>query len=79
MSITRGLTFGTTEQITNTKLHSLVDNSTISLEYDELSDNMLTSLPSAAGILPTSVFVSSLASGSLLRFDGGTGWYAATS
>lgn len=78
MSITKGLTYGSTEQITNTKLHNLVDLGTISLEFDEFATNVLQSIPTTAGVFKTRLFVSSLASGSLLRHDGSGGFYAST-
>lgn len=52
-TILQGQTFGTTEQVTNTKLHNLVANASISnIRASELISDILTSLPSAAGKLP---------------------------
>lgn len=52
-TITRGQTFGTAEQITNTKLHNLVDLATITgITNSELSSNLLTSLASSSGKIP---------------------------
>ena len=51
MSISKGITLATTEQITNTKLHTLVDSATISLQHTEIANNMLTSLASASGFI----------------------------
>lgn len=80
MSITKGQTFGAAEQVTNTKLHNLVDAATISLENDELSANVLSSLASTAGFFKIqNLFQGSLASGALLRFDGTDAFYAAPS
>lgn len=76
MSITKGTTYGVTEQITNTKLHTLVDSATISLELDEFSANVLTSLPSTAGMIPQHTIIQSMASGAQIRSDGDGGWYA---
>lgn len=76
MSITKGQTFGVTEQITNTKLHTLVDSATISLELDEFATNVLTSLPSTAGMIPQHTIIQSMASGALVRANGAGGWYA---
>ena len=45
MAITKGQTFGIAEQITNTKLHNLVDLATF-------SDSFITSLASASGKIP---------------------------
>jgi len=75
MSITKGQTFGSTEQITNTKLHALVDSATISLEHTEIANNMLTSLATTAGMIPSYILMSSLASGATLKYDGSTGIY----
>lgn len=38
--------------------------------------NTLGSLASTSGIIPRHCFVTSLASGALVRFNGSTGWYA---
>lgn len=51
MSISKGHTYGSTEQVTNTKLHNLVDLAIISLEYDEITAGLLSSLASNAGSL----------------------------
>ncbi len=75
MSITKGQTFGSSEQITNTKLHNLVDAATISLEFSEVANNMLTSLPTTAGMIPSYILMPSLASGATLHYDGSTGIY----
>lgn len=78
MSITKGLSFGVAEQVTNTKLHNLVDDATISLEHNEFATNVFTSLASAVGVLPFhSLFQGSLASGVALRYDGSGGTYFA--
>lgn len=78
MAITRGISFASTEQITNTKLQNLIDLSSLAINWDEFSNNVLTSLPTTAGLFKTRVFVTSIASGGLLRADGSGGWYAAT-
>lgn len=49
MSISRGITYSSTEQITNTKLHNLIDTATLSISASEISSSMLTSLASSAG------------------------------
>ena len=77
MSIARGKTFGATEQVTNAKLHELVDSATILLENDEISTNMLTSLPSSAGTIPSYNLFQGLASGATLIYDGDRGITAA--
>jgi len=52
-TITKGQTFGTAEQITNTKLHNLVDLATITgILGSEMADNFLTSLASVSGKIP---------------------------
>ena len=52
-TITKGQTFATTEQITNAKLHALVDSATISgILASEMANNFLTSLASASGLIP---------------------------
>jgi hypothetical protein len=52
-TITKGQVFGQTEQITNTKLHALVDSATISgILASEMSNNFLTSLASSSGLIP---------------------------
>jgi hypothetical protein len=79
MSIAKGITLGSTEQVTNTKLHNLVDQATISLEYSEVANNILTSLSSLAGQLKPRNHVTSLASGALIRHDGAGSWYASMS
>lgn len=56
MSITRGITYSSTEQITNTKLHNLIDLSTISVGYTEIASGMLSSLASASGKVPPQNF-----------------------
>ena len=40
LSITKGYTFGATELVTHTKLHSLVDDATISLTSQAAGDIM---------------------------------------
>lgn len=52
--LTRGQTFGTTEQITNTKLHNLVDLGAVSSinSATDLAAGFLQSMPSAAGKVP---------------------------
>lgn len=78
MSITKGITLGSTEQVTNTKLHNLVDQATISLEHSEFSSNVLTSLASTVGVLKIwSLYQGSLASGAAIRFNGSNGLYGA--
>ena len=78
MSITKGISLGSTEQVTNTKLHNLVDQATLSIEHDEFATNVLTSLPSTAGVFKIqSLYQGSLASGAALRFDGSNGIYGA--
>lgn len=79
MSITKGQTFGVTEQVTNTKLHNLVDQATLSIEHNEFANNVLTSLPTTAGLFVTRSFVTSLASGATIRNDGSGNWYASAS
>ena len=52
-TITKGQTFGTTEQITNTKLHNLVDLATITgIVNSELASGILTSLTTVSGYIP---------------------------
>ena len=77
MSITKGHTFGATEQVTNTKLHNLVDTATLSIEHTEFAANVLSSLPSTAGTLRVYSLVQSLASGVAIRHDGAGGLYGA--
>lgn len=62
-----GQTFGATEQVTNTKLHNMVNLASISnIQASEFSSNLLPSLPTTVGTLPITVFsnnfLSSLAS-----------------
>lgn len=76
-SITKGQTFGATEQVTNTKLHNLVDLATISnISATELASNILQSLPTGAGQVRYWSLVTSMASGALVRFNGTNGLYA---
>lgn len=76
-TVTKGQTFGSTEQITNTKLHNLVDLSTVtSINVADLSSGILGSLSSTPGQLRTISMVTSLASGALIRHNGSGGWYA---
>ena len=96
----KGQTFGATEQITNTKLHNLVDLGSISGIVDaDLSESAnigndklaqlttsakvsgsaltnLASIPSGIGTVPKTLFVTSLASGATIRWNGSMGWYA---
>lgn len=53
-----GTTFGSTEQVTNTKLHNIVNNASISnILASELSNNILSSLASSSGkLLPQNMF-----------------------
>ena len=52
-TITKGQTFGVAEQVTNTKLHNLVDLATITgIVNSELANNIMTSLASASGKIP---------------------------
>lgn len=98
-TLTKGISLGASEQVTNTKLHNLVDLGSISNIVDadcsasmNLTDTKLAqitttakvsaraltnlnSLPSTAGVLPRWAFVTSLASGALIRWNGTT-WYA---
>lgn len=70
-TVTKGYTFGATEQVTATKLHNLVDlGSVTNIGASDLSSNILSSLPTTAGQLKYYNIVSSLASGSLIRYDG---------
>ena len=49
----QGHTFGTTEQVTNTKMHNLVVNASISgINATEMANSFLSSLASAQGKLP---------------------------
>lgn len=76
-TVTKGQTFGSTEQITNTKLHNLVDLATVtSIVVADLSTGILGSLSSTPGQLRTISMVTSLASGALIRNNGSGGWYA---
>lgn len=76
-TVTKGQTFGSTEQITNTKLHNLVDLATVtSIAVADLSTGILGSLSSTPGQLRTISMVTSLASGALIRHNGSGGWYA---
>lgn len=48
-----GQTFGATEQVTNTKLHNIVNNASVSnILTTEISSNFLSSLTSAQGKVP---------------------------
>lgn len=52
-----GQVFGVTEQVTNTKLHGIVNNASISnILASELATAIITSLPSGAGKLPMQNF-----------------------
>ena len=65
-TISKGISLGTTEQVTNVKLHALVDNATISgIVNAEIS--------SSAAIDITKISVSSQTQGDILYFDG-TNW-----
>lgn len=76
-TVTKGQSFGATEQITNTKLHNLVDLATVtSIAVSDLSTGILGSLSSVPGQLRTISMVTSLASGALIRHNGSGGWYA---
>lgn len=56
-TLLQGHTFAATEQVTNTKLHNLVANASISnILAAELSNNLLTSLASALGKIPPQNF-----------------------
>lgn len=80
MSVAKGHTFGATEQVTNTKLHNLVDDATVSLEHDEIASNMFTSLACGSlGLIPYHMLVQSMASGDLMRYDGSSGFYSTAS
>lgn len=49
----QGVTFATTEQVTNTKLHNLVANASISgIVVGDITNGFISSLPSAAGAIP---------------------------
>lgn len=98
-TLTKGISLGASEQITNTKLHNLVDlgnvsgisNADLSASANIGNDKLaqlttaakvsgsaitnLNSLPSTSGVLPRWAFVTSLASGALIRWNG-TSWYA---
>lgn len=53
----QGQTFGSTEQVTNTKMHNLVALASISnIQASELATNLLSSLPSACGKVPPQNF-----------------------
>lgn len=76
-TVTKGQIFGSTEQITNTKLHNLVDLATVtSIAVSDLSTGILGSLSSVPGQLRTISMVTSLASGAMIRHNGSGGWYA---
>lgn len=76
MSIIRGIVFGVGEQITNTKLHNIIDLATISVNHTELATSILASLPSTAGVLPLHTYLRvSLASGATIRYNGVDGLY----
>jgi hypothetical protein len=62
-TITRGQTFGTSEQITNAKLHALVDSATI-------SGIVNAEIASDAAINITKLAVTSAASGDILYHNG---------
>ena len=65
-TISKGISLGTTEQVTNVKLHNLVDQATISgIVNAEIS--------SSAAIDITKIAVSSQTQGDILYFDG-TNW-----
>lgn len=51
MTITKGYTFGSTEQVTNTKIHSIVDSASIALDIGELKTGFLSSLTTVVGIV----------------------------
>lgn len=98
-TLTKGISLGASEQVTNTKLHNLVDLGSISnivnadlsasanigddkfaqiITASKVSGSAITnlnSLPSTSGTLPRWSFVTSLASGALVRWNG-TSWYA---
>jgi hypothetical protein len=83
-TITKGQTFGVSEQITNVKLHALVDSATIAgILASEFSNNILTSLASASGKIPpqnlweyksvaTNASVPSLAVGTVFKLNSST-------
>lgn len=75
MGITKGHTFGTTEQVNSTKLHNLVDLATLSIIHSELATNMLSSLATSAGRIPSFMLILSLASGATIKYDGNRGFY----
>lgn len=77
MGLTRGLTLAVTEQITNTKLHNLVDQTTVSVNYSELSSGMLSSLATLSGRIPSFMLLPSMASGATVKYDGSRGFYGA--
>lgn len=75
MGLSRGLTLAVTEQITNTKLHNLVDQTNVSVNYNELSSGMLNSLASVSGRIPSFIIIPSMASGATVKYDGNRGFY----
>lgn len=75
MGLTRGQTFGSTEQVTYQKLHDIIDLTTVSIDHDELTANMLTSLATASGRIPSFMLLPSLASGASIKYDGVRGFY----
>lgn len=77
MGLTRGLTLAVTEQITNTKLHNLVDQTTMIVNYNELSSGMLSSLATVSGMVPSFMIIPSMASGATVHYDGSRGFYGA--
>lgn len=83
-TITKGQTYGVAEQITNTKLHNLVDLATITgILASEMANSFVTSLASASGKIPpqnlwelktvaTNSSVPSLATGTMFKLHWAT-------
>ena len=73
-TITKGQTFGSTEQITNTKLHALVDSATISAIVNadidssaNIADTKLNQISTAEKVLPAAMYaVKNMATGATI-------------
>jgi len=80
MTITKGYTFGATELVTNTKLHSLVDSATISgilnteiAANASIVDTKLAQITTSGKVNSTALAATSQVRGDILYFNG-TNW-----
>lgn len=75
-SITRGITFGATEQVTNTKLHTLVDSATLSsISQTDLSASLgLVSVGSSAPSDTDQLWVDTSLSPYVVKYYNGSAW-----